>query len=436
MTARLGSRSRWRSSSVSSSIRSSSFRACSSGIDRPFGRTSTAATIAKPTSAATKTRPTTSQSIEAGSMVGTRPVASGLVGVGPVCPSAPLLLPLPGSSFRATASKAMITVRKITPANTLPCHRRCFGSSPVSVSPVISGEATRSAAIHTAPSTKRRVARGSARSRPAPPVAGPPAEAASATTASRASTARTAPPARTGSNPGSLEGAATVLIRRLTEDLCRFGLGRESGAIDVAEILAVHLQRQRPVRAQLDRVHVVKVEDAARLRRPAGHRDGDEARDRERADRAGPDEVQALLPSRLRRGTHRQPAEVRVRVAVRDERERGPAVPVHLDLGRQPSAPFGQDPGGRRQERAVGRPAAAFTPELVHAAHDLRREPESGCEPEAAAVHAPERDLARAVDADRVGDPPGSVLHIARKAQRTRQDAGAAAGDETEREAG
>ena len=62
--------------------------------------------------------------------------------------------------------------------------------------------------------------------------------------------------------------------------------------------------------------------------------------------------------------------------------------------------------------------------------------PESGCEPEAAAVHAPERDLTRPVDADRVGDPPGSVLHIARKAQRTRQNAGAAAGDKAEREAG
>src|SRR5829696_2399748 len=212
--ARSWSRTRWRSSSVSSSIRSSSFRACSSGIDRPFGRTSTAATIAKPTSAATKTRPTTSQSIEAGSMVGTRPFASGLVGVGPVCASAPLLLPLPGSSFRATASTAMITVRKITPANTLPCHRRGFGSPPVSVRPVISGEATRSAATQTPPSTKSSVASGSARSRPAPPVAGPPAEAASATTASKASTARTAPPARTGSNPESLRGAATVLIRR------------------------------------------------------------------------------------------------------------------------------------------------------------------------------------------------------------------------------
>src|ERR687898_1622728 len=428
MTARLGSRSRRRSSSVSSSIRSSSFRASSSGIDRPFGRTSTAARIARPTSPGTKTGPTTSQSIEAGSMVGTRPVASGLVGVWPVCTSAPLLLPSAPRSLRATASTAMITVRKITPANTLPCHRRGFGSPPVSVRPVINGEATRRAATQTPPSTKSKVARGSARSRPAPPDAGPPAEAASATTASKASTARTAPPARTGSNPESLGGAATVLIRRLTQDLCRFGLGGELGAVDVAQVLPVHLERQRAVRTQLDHVHVMKVEDAARLRSSAGHRGGDEARDRERADRAGPDEIQAFLPPRLRRGTHRQPAQIRVRVAVRDEHERGPAVPVHFDLGRQPSAPFGQDPGGRRQEGAVGRPAAASPPELVHAAHDLRRKPKRCCEPEAAAVDPPKRDLARSPGANRVGDQPCGTLHITRQPQRARQDAGAAAG--------
>src|SRR5919109_909144 len=380
---RRGSRSRRRSSSVASSTVSSFLRASISGSDRPRGRTMIAARMANPISAAAKTRPTTSQSTAAGSSCGTR--RSGRVGVSrPDGESGPRIPPVPCRNRRTT--------------------------------------------------TITSVVRGSAMSRPAPPVAGPPAAAARATTARSSTTPTTAPPARIGSRPWSLGGAATRFLRRLQQDLCRSAFGRKLGALDVADVLAVDLERERTVGAQLDLVEVVQVEDAAGLRRPCGDPGGDEPWNRQRADRPRGDEVETVVPTRLRRETYRQAPDVGVRVAVRDERERDPPVADDLDLLPQAAPVLGKDLHDPCEECAVGRPPTVLPPLLVDPADDLRGQPHPGREPEAAAVHPPDRDRPRAPRAKGLADPLRRCLRIGREPKRARKDARAATRNEADRD--
>ncbi len=160
--------------------------------------------------------------------------------------------------------------------------------------------------------------------------------------------------------------------------------------LDVAEILAVRVQRHRVVADDLDAVDVVCVEHVRVARMPEQHRPGRvDERAPPHADRR--DDVEAELEVRLGRDRQRQPLRVRVRRRVRDERRRGASEPLHLERRLDVPAPRGERPDDGDDEREVARSlAVGAAPHLVDAAHGLGVDPEPGVEREAAAVDAAE----------------------------------------------
>ena len=117
-------------------------------------------------------------------------------------------------------------------------------------------------------------------------------------------------------------------------------------------------------------------------------------------------------------------------IAVRHERERGAAEPGHLERRREARPLSGDDLRHRPGVAQVAGPLAVRrAPERVDGADELGVEPDAGAEREPPPVDAPERDAARLPARDALG---GSD-RIARKPERPRQDAGAAARHEAER---
>src|SRR4051812_10824271 len=126
---------------------------------------------------------------------------------------------------------------------------------------------------------------------PQPRLRAPSATSASSPSTPRAITTACAPgppPRRfTGSTPG---------LCRSDEHGQRLALGLELGALDVTEVLAVRLERQRPVADDLDPVEVVRVRDVrAAQRRAPGREVGEQARDVHRPDRPRRHEVEPEL---------------------------------------------------------------------------------------------------------------------------------------------
>ena len=81
--------------------------------------------------------------------------------------------------------------------------------------------------------------------------------------------------------------------------------------------------------------------------------------------------------------------EVRVRVAVGNEREGG-RLAVDLELRVEAPAPRDQRARNGEREGAVGRTLSVRSPQVVDAAHELGREPDRRGEAEAPAVDAAE----------------------------------------------
>ena len=163
---------------------------------------------------------------------------------------------------------------------------------------------------------------------------------------------------------------------------------------DVAEVLAVGLQRQRHGRSA--RVNASRSWPESTLGSlPTRPRNIRSARPgaAERDDLARSDEVEAGGEVGGARDRERHRARVGVGPAVGDEHERRAPVALDLELRRHPEPLLDQDPDHRREEGDVARaPAVPVAAAAVDAPHRLGVEPDPGGEAEAAAVHAPEAD--------------------------------------------
>src|SRR5581483_4291464 len=87
-------------------------------------------------------------------------------------------------------------------------------------------------------------------------------------------------------------------VVRLHEDRDRPALGHEDGLLDVAEVLAVGVERRRPVADDLDAIEVVAVERVAASAGMAGQDREGEGDERTTAHTDGRDEIEAELELR------------------------------------------------------------------------------------------------------------------------------------------
>src|SRR2546421_984499 len=188
---------------------------------------------------------------------------------------------------------------------------------------------------------------------PAPPPGGC-ARLATATSARRASKAA----------PLIASLRALLMFRTLDEHRERAALGLEDRLGDVAEVLAVDLERERPVAGDLDPVEVMPVEHVRVFDLPAAAEEVAEvARDGACGDTGRGDQVEAELEPRLGRRVNRNGPRVRVWIGIRDEDKGG--APEAADLERRLEPPAccrqhshrGGDVGGVAGAPAVLAPA-------------------------------------------------------------------------------
>ena len=154
--------------------------------------------------------------------------------------------------------------------------------------------------------------------------------------------------------------------RRYTSTETASRLASNTASVDVAEVLAVGLQRQRAVAADDDPVEVVARDDVVRLELAlAAHDVAAASRGTSRRPHARRrDEVEPVLEPRVRRDVQRDRARVRVRIAVRDEDERGAADAFDLELRVPAAAPLDAASARpcRTNARSPGRAPAASRP--------------------------------------------------------------------------
>ena len=181
-----------------------------------------------------------------------------------------------------------------------------------------------------------------------PPPAPPPgrwAWLASATTAEQ----------RGQRDPAQHEPASAAHGGTLDKHGNRAALGLEDRVLDVAEILAVGLQRQRPVAGDLDPVEVVAVEQLARARargRSATWRKQPRQRHGAHPPRARPGRGRARSAPRARRGSGSRPRRCRDRCSRRARRRPGRA-PGPRAPARSAAAARRDQPQRRRATKAV-----------------------------------------------------------------------------------
>ena len=117
-------------------------------------------------------------------------------------------------------------------------------------------------------------------------------------------------------------------------------------------------------------------------------------------------------------------------IAVGDEREGRPAASEHLERWIEAPAPLRHEPSQLPGELEVSRSRAVLPPAAtLDAADRLGVDADAGREPEAAPVHAPDRDPSRRRSRQLLGCCDG----VAREAERAREHVRAAAGDEAHR---
>ncbi len=177
----------------------------------------------------------------------------------------------------------------------------------------------------------------------------------------------------------------------------RVTLGLEDGSFDVADVLAVHLHRQRPIANHLEVVGVVRVDEVAGVR-PVAPAEcvADDARDVAYANVSRGDEIQPAVEARLWREAKRKRPRVAVRWPIGDEREGGTPVPRHLEHGIQRVAmSSGRAKTRPRKGEIAGTAAVRAAPEIVDGTDDLGVEADTGAEAEATPVHTADADAAR-----------------------------------------
>ena len=378
-----------------------------------------------PTSAATKTSPTTSQSIDGGiDGRNTADVARGSSPVWPVLAAGPSSSPSPGRSFRrGPRARRGRTSRKKT------SRARCRATCAASARRRSASDRSSTARRRGAPRPRRRRARRAAsrrrigrRSLPAPAVAGPRgrscerrrrrAEDEHGEHGAEQRAAEVEPGVPVGGR-----GHVVSIRRRHTEDLCAaFGSDensarstsprsspstwRGSGRSDAAARSRPRREgRGRPASSASGRV------SAAATRR--GIASGPTARGATTSSPA------SHLASGVGRTRQPRPGTVYGSPFATSAKRR-PSVAVHLDLGGQPSAPFGEEPArrssGTHGPGAVARPRAraASTRRTTSAGN-----PNAAANPKRRPFTRPSEISARPTGANRIGDPPRGALGIA-----------------------
>ena len=265
-----------------------------------------------------------------------------------------------------------------------------------------------------------------------PPPVPPPGRCAWLASATTASSAVSAIPLSTSLRE-------PLMAETLDKHGDRAALGLEDRVLDVAEILAVGLQRQRPVAGDLDPVEVVAVDARRALGCPLpvtrwrSRRGRVAAATRFGATRSRPSSKRASGATWIGIGSG-----VRVRVGVRDERERRAAEPADLEHGleAQRAAPRpgrtaaamkaaspGRLPSSRRPRASTRRTSSASKPSP---AEKLKRRP----------FTRPTEIVRVRARLERFADLPRRGSRVARQAERAREHVRAAAGKEAERHPG
>src|SRR6476619_286808 len=178
----------------------------------------------------------------------------------------------------------------------------------------------------------------------------------------------TAAPAQAAS-AGSPSLGERTRLRRQNPD--RIPLCLEDDGLDIAEVLAVDLKRERAVGANLDPVEIVAVEDILRMLATTSECVAKQARDPGRSDPLGRNQIEPELEPCL--GSYAQWAAARkgIRIAVGDQRECGTAEAFDLErrlvMATSPGEQLDRLPG----EGEVTRPTAVTpTAPLVDAADE------------------------------------------------------------------
>ena len=165
----------------------------------------------------------------------------------------------------------------------------------------------------------------------------------------------------------------------------------EDGLGDVAEVLAVRLQRQRLVAPDADHVGVVRGQDARQPREPAAGRDAHRQAQRARpAEALGRDQVEPELEARLGREPECARARVGEHRVVRDEQQPGPPKPLDLEPRLVPAEQPTRD---HPRVREVAAPPAVLEPlPRLQLADGFRVDADPRPEGEPPAVDAADRD--------------------------------------------
>ena len=239
-------------------------------------------------------------------------------------------------------------------------------------------------------------------------------------------------------DPAQHQPASAAHGRTLDKHGQRAALGLEDRVLDVAEVLAVGLQRQRPVAGDLDPVEVVPVEQLAASapgRGRSGRSAAAAAASRRAPASARPGRGRARSAPRARRGSGSSPRRCTGRRSRRARRRpgRGPATSSAGSKRSRCSATSrtalftkavspGRLPSSRRPSASTRRTSSASSP---MPAEKPKRRP----------FTRPDRDRPRASGLERLGDPPRRGRRVARQAERPREHVRPAARQEAERHA-
>ena len=228
---------------------------------------------------------------------------------------------------------------------------------------------------------------------------------------------------RSGPSPPPPSAARLGCARQTSTDTAARSASK-TASLDVAEVLAVGMQRKRDIAADLDPVEVVLAEEPAIVGVPAQDASCHRGQIRQRRNLDGSDEVETSIEGCLARDRQRQPACVRVWTAVRHEGGSGAPVALDLELRLEPASPLRELADDRPREREVAGPTSVALPaERVHPPHDVGRQPDAGAEGETPPVHPAERDPARPARGQRLRDLLRRRDGIARQAERAREHA-------------
>src|SRR4051812_11641572 len=240
----------------------------------------------------------------------------------------------------------------------------------------------------------------------------------------------------TGRRTGdALPGRATTRAA-LDEYRERIPLRLEDRLLDVAQVLAVDLQRQRPVAPDRDPVDVGARVDERVLAEAAARRARQQPGQSRRPDRRRRDVAEAALEPRAVDEPQRQRPREGVRRAVGNEQERGAADALDLERGVESKARLHEQPErGSREGEIAGALSRVGAPARVDPAHYLGVESDAGREREAPAVGAAEADPPRAPSGERRRDGASGVDGVAREPEGARQDARPAPRQEAHRRA-